>query len=49
MLASLIRSQGPNHNPKFEKLPEFAGRWFKKYDENPKVAARWYTVGAGVN
>jgi hypothetical protein len=21
----------------------------QKYDENPKIAARWYTFGAGVN
>jgi len=49
MLAGLVRSQGPNHDPKYEKLPELAGRWFKKYDENPKIAARWYTVGSGVN
>jgi predicted metal-dependent hydrolase len=49
MLAGLVRSQGPNHDPKYEKLPELAGRWFKKYDENPKIAARWYTVGAGIN
>jgi predicted metal-dependent hydrolase len=49
MMAGLVRSQGPNHDPKDEKLPGLAGRWFKKYDENPKIAARWYTVGAGVN
>jgi len=49
MLVGLIRSQGPKHNPKFERLPEFAGRWFKRYDENPKVAARWYTVGVGTD
>lgn len=46
MITGLIRSQGPGHNPKYEKLPPLAGRWLKKYDENPKVAARWYTVGA---
>ena len=49
MLAGLIRSQGPNHDPKYEQLPELAGRWFKKYDENPRIAARWYTIGSGVN
>jgi predicted metal-dependent hydrolase len=49
MLAGLLGSQGPNHDPKYEKLPELAGRWFKRYDENPKIAARWYTGGAAVN
>ena len=49
MLAGLIRSQGPNHNPKLEKLPELAGRWLKKYDQNPKIAARWYSAGTSVN
>jgi hypothetical protein len=49
MVAGLVRSQGPNHDPKYEQMPELAGRWFKKYDENPKIAARWYTVGSGVN
>ncbi|QLL05090.1 metal-dependent hydrolase [Mycobacterium vicinigordonae] len=47
MLVGLIRSQGPRHNPTTEKLPELAARWFAEYDENPKAAARWYTVGAG--
>ena len=47
MLVGLVRSQGPSHDPKHEKLPELAGRWFKRYEENPKSAARWYTVGAG--
>jgi hypothetical protein len=42
----LVRSQGPSHDPKFDKLPEFAGRWFSRYDVEPKSAARWYTVGA---
>jgi predicted metal-dependent hydrolase len=46
MLASLVRSQGPNHDPKYENVPEFAPRWLKKYDENPKIAARWYSVGS---
>jgi predicted metal-dependent hydrolase len=49
MLAGLVRSQGPNHNPESEKLPDLVGRWFKKYNANPKIAARWYTVGAGVD
>jgi predicted metal-dependent hydrolase len=46
MLAGLVRSQGPNHDPKYENVPDFAARWFKKYDENPQIAARWYSVGA---
>jgi hypothetical protein len=49
MLAGLIRSQGPNHRPEFETLPELAGRWFKKYNENPKIAARWYSAGTSMN
>jgi predicted metal-dependent hydrolase len=49
MLAGLVRSQGPHHDPKYEKLPELAGHWFKKYDADPKIAARWYTAGANVN
>lgn len=47
MLAGLVRSQGPNHNPEHEKLPELAGRWFKRFEEEPKSAARWYSVGLG--
>jgi predicted metal-dependent hydrolase len=46
MLAGLVRSQGPSHDPEHEALPVFADRWFKRYDEEPKSAARWYTVGA---
>jgi predicted metal-dependent hydrolase len=46
MLVGLIRSQGPNHDPTFENLPEFAGRWFERYAEEPKSAAHWYSVGA---
>jgi predicted metal-dependent hydrolase len=49
MLVGLVRSQGPHHNPKSEKLPEFAVRWFKRYDENPKVASRWYSLGSGLD
>jgi hypothetical protein len=49
MVAGLMHSQGPDHDPKYEKLPELAGRWFKRYAENPKIAARWYSVGAGVS
>lgn len=46
MLIGLVRSQGPSHNPAFEDLPAFARRWFDRYDEEPKSAARWYSVGA---
>lgn len=47
MLTGLVRSQGPNHNPEFEALPPFADRWFKRFDEEPKSAARWYSTGVG--
>jgi predicted metal-dependent hydrolase len=47
MLIGLVRSQGPTHNPKYEKLPQLADTWLRRYDEDPKSAARWYTVGAG--
>ena len=47
MLAGLVRSQGPGHDPADEKLPSFAGRWFDRYRQEPKSAARWYSVGAG--
>jgi predicted metal-dependent hydrolase len=46
MLVGLVRSQGPNHDPTYEKLPEFAGRWFERYEQEPKSAARWYSIGA---
>lgn len=45
MLTGLVRSQGPNHDPTFENLPPFADRWRDRYDEEPKSAARWYSVG----
>ncbi|RDH79626.1 metal-dependent hydrolase [Mycolicibacterium moriokaense] len=47
MLIGLVRSQGPGHNPAYEKLPGFAGRWLRRYAEEPRSAARWYSVGAG--
>ncbi|MEB4209531.1 metal-dependent hydrolase [Mycobacterium sp. 94-17] len=47
MLWGLIRSQGPNHDPKFEKLPTLARRWFLRFDEEPASAAKWYSVGVG--
>jgi Predicted metal-dependent hydrolase len=46
MLVGLIRSQAPNHDPTYESLPDLAGEWLKRYDEEPQSAARWYTVGA---
>ncbi|OBK82456.1 metal-dependent hydrolase [Mycolicibacter heraklionensis] len=46
MIIGLIRSQGPGHDPAHEKLPAFAGKWFRRYGEEPKSAARWYSVGA---
>ena len=45
MLTGLVRSQGPSHDPAHENIPEFAGRWFTRYEEEPKSAARWYSVG----
>ncbi|KUI45743.1 metal-dependent hydrolase [Mycobacterium sp. GA-1199] len=49
MLTGLVRSQGPNHDPTYENLPPFAERWCDRYDEEPKSAAHWYSVGmAGV-
>lgn len=47
MMVGLVRSQGPNHDPTYERLPRFAGRWFRRFDEEPKSAARWYSVGVG--
>ena len=46
MLVGLVRSQGPSHDPAYENLPTFAGRWFNRYDEDPRSVARWYSVGA---
>ncbi|WP_368681804.1 metal-dependent hydrolase [Mycobacterium intracellulare] len=46
MLTGLVRSQGPSHDPAHEKLPPFADRWFGRYEEEPKSAARWYSIGA---
>ena len=44
MMVGLVRSQGPGHNPRHDKMPVFASRWFAKYDENPDVAAHWYSL-----
>ncbi len=46
MIVGLVRSQSPKHDPTHEKLPPFADRWFTRYDEDPRSAARWYSVGA---
>jgi len=46
MMVGLVRSQGPRHNPRHEKLPVFAARWFAKYDDDPNVAAHWYSLAA---
>lgn len=46
MLVGLVRSQGPGHDPAYEKIPEFAGRWLDRYGAEPKSAARWYSIGA---
>jgi hypothetical protein len=47
MLTGLVRSQGPSHDPAYENLPPFAGQWFDRYEQEPKSAARWYSVGVG--
>lgn len=46
MMIGLVRSQGPHHDPAAENIPLFAGRWFERFDDEPKSAARWYSVGA---
>ncbi|UEA58441.1 metal-dependent hydrolase [Gordonia otitidis] len=47
MFVGLVRSQGPGHDPFYERLPAFAARWFRRYDEDPRAAARWYSIGVG--
>lgn len=47
MVVGLVRSQAPNHDPFYERLPAFAARWFRSYDEDPRAAARWYSIGVG--
>ena len=47
MFVGLVRSQAPDHDPLYERLPDFAARWFRRYDEDPRAAARWYSVGVG--
>jgi predicted metal-dependent hydrolase len=46
MLVGLVRSQAPSHDPQNEKLPAFAAQWFAKYEDDPNVAARWYSLGS---
>ena len=46
MVIGLVRSQGRNHDPRHERLPVFADRWLRRYDEDPRSVARWYSVGA---
>ncbi len=46
MMFGLLRSQGPRHNPEQENLPVFASRWLAKYDDNPNIATRWYSLAA---
>ncbi|MDX1887130.1 metal-dependent hydrolase [Mycolicibacterium sp. 120270] len=47
MLTGLVQSQGPSHDPADENLPPLAGQWFDRYEQEPKCAARWYSVGVG--
>ncbi|WP_421845387.1 metal-dependent hydrolase [Mycobacterium sp.] len=47
MLAGLVRCQGPNHDPAEENVPAFADHWFQKFNDDPSIAPRWYSVGAG--
>ncbi|BBZ44053.1 metal-dependent hydrolase [Mycobacterium parmense] len=46
MVVGLVRSQAPGHDPARQRLPEFAGRWFDRYAQEPRSAARWYSIGA---
>lgn len=46
MTVGLVRSQGPSHNPQQENLPTFAARWFAKYEDDPNIAAHWYSLAA---
>lgn len=47
MIIGLVRSQAPGHDPTYESLPRFANRWFTRYEEEPRSAAHWYSVGIG--
>jgi predicted metal-dependent hydrolase len=46
MLAGIIRSQGPRHDPAHADTPPFADRWLARYRQEPRCAARWYSIGA---
>jgi hypothetical protein len=37
----VLLSQTPFHDPAHEPLPEFADRWFDRYDRGGNVV-RWY-------
>ena len=37
---------GAASQPQHERLPAFAARWFAKYDDDPNVAAHWYSLAA---
>ena len=39
--ARVLLSQTPFHDPAHEPLPEFAGRWFERYDGGGDVV-HWY-------
>jgi predicted metal-dependent hydrolase len=41
-VARVLLSQTPFHDPADEPLPEFAGRWFERWDAGHDVT-RWYT------
>jgi predicted metal-dependent hydrolase len=41
----VLLSQTPFHDPEGEKLPEFADRWFERWDAGGDVT-RWYTAEA---
>jgi hypothetical protein len=46
LVAGLVRSQGPHHDPTVGNLPAFADRWFARFEIEPRSAARWYSIGA---
>lgn len=42
----ILMSQTPFHNPAQEPLPEFADRWFERYERGDDVS-HWYSAEAG--
>lgn len=46
MAVGIVRAQGPNHDPTYENLPEFAARWSSQYDQEPTSVAHWYSASA---